>query len=101
VALVPYIGYLVALVVVLFIIVIAVNVAMQRRRKDSLPEHPYAPSAPPSAPSPTPWESKIDLGSKPPQEVVIRDVAKVNCKYCGTLIPTTADRCPYCGGPRQ
>jgi hypothetical protein len=99
--LVPYLGYLVALVVVLFIIVIAVYVATQRRRKDSLPRHPYTPYTPPPTPSPTPWESKIDLGSKPPQEVVIRDVAKVNCKYCGTLIPTTADRCPYCGGPRQ
>jgi hypothetical protein len=99
--LVPYLGYLVALVVVLFIIVIAVYVATQRRHKDSLPKHPYTPYTPPPTPSSTPWESKIDLGSKPPQEVVIRDVAKVNCKYCGTLIPTTAERCPYCGGPRQ
>lgn len=97
----PYLDYLVVLVVVLFIIVIAVYAATQRRRKDSLPKHPYTPYTPPSAPSSTPWESKVDLGSKPPQQVVIRDVAKVNCKYCGTLIPTTADRCPYCGGPRQ
>lgn len=97
----PYLDYLVALAVVLFIIVIAVYAATQRRRKHSLPKHPYTPYTPPSAPSSTPWEPKIDLGSKPPQQVVIRDVAKVNCKYCGTLIPTTADKCPYCGGPRQ
>jgi len=97
----PYLGYLVALVVVLFIIVIAVYAATRRRRRDSLPKHPPTPYTPPSAPSSTPWESRIDLGSKPPQQVVRRDVAKVNCKYCGTLIPTTADRCPYCGGPRQ
>jgi hypothetical protein len=96
--------YLVSLIVLVIIIIIAVAVyvrATRRGRKDSLPEHPYPPSAPPSPPSSTPWESKIDLGSNPPQQVVIRDVAKVNCKYCGTLIPTTADRCPYCGGPRQ
>lgn len=97
----PYLDLLVVLVVVLTVIVIAVYAATRRRRRDSLPKHPPTPYTPPSAPSSTPWESKIDLGSKPPQQVVIRDVAKVNCKYCGTLIPTTADRCPYCGGPRQ
>ncbi len=97
----PYLGYLAVSVVVLFIIVIAVFAATRRRgRDDSLPKHPYTPYTPPS-PSSTPWESKIDLGAKPSEQVVIRDVAKVNCKYCGTLIPTTADTCPYCGGPRQ
>ncbi len=87
-----------ASVAILFVAVIAVYALRRRRRMDTLPEHP--PSLP-SAPSSTPWESRIDLGSKPPQQVVVRDVAKVNCKYCGTLIPTTVDRCPYCGGPRQ
>jgi len=97
----PYSAYLAVLVVVLFVISIAAYVAARRSRKDSLPKHPYAPYAPPPLPPSTPWESKIDLGSQPPQQVVIRDVAKVNCKYCGTLIPTTADTCPYCGGPRR
>ena len=87
-----------ASVAILFVAVIAVYALRRRRRMDTLPEHP---PSPPSAPSSTPWESRIDLGSKPPQQVVVRDVAKVNCKYCGTLIPTTVDRCPYCGGPRQ
>jgi hypothetical protein len=94
--LVPY--FVVGIVVVIFITVIAVYASRRRRRMDTIPEHPLSP---PGAPPSTPWEPKIDLGSKPPQQVVIRDVAKVNCKYCGTLIPTTADRCPYCGGPRQ
>jgi len=88
------------LLFVFIIIAAAVYVATRRRRKNTLPPHPYGASTPPSPPS-SPWESKIDLGSNPPQQVVIRDVAKVNCRYCGTLIPTTADRCPYCGGPRQ
>jgi hypothetical protein len=95
-----YLGYLLALALVIFIIVIALYVMTRRRRRESLPKHsptPYTPPTPPSAP----WESKVDLGSKPPQQVVIKEVAKVNCKYCGTLIPTTADKCPYCGGPRQ
>ena len=94
---IPYLGYiLVALGTALIVGVVAY--AATRRRRRSLPKHPYTP---PSSPPPTPFPSKIDLGSKPPDQVVIREVAKVNCKYCGTLIPTTADRCPYCGGPRQ
>jgi hypothetical protein len=94
--------YLVSLVLLFVVIIIAVAVyaATRRKRKDTLPPHPYGASPPPSPPS-TPWESKIDLGSNPPPQVVIRDVAKVNCRYCGTLIPTTVDHCPYCGGPRQ
>jgi len=91
---------LVGLVVVILVLGVVAFAATRRRRRESLPKHPYAPQTPPPAP-PAPWESKIDLGSKPTEEVVIRDVAKVNCKYCGTLIPTTADKCPYCGGPRQ
>jgi hypothetical protein len=100
----PYLGYLIAtLVVVLLIIIVGVIVATRRRRRgNKLPEHPYPPYTPPPSPqSPSPWESKIDLGSRPPEQVVIRDVVKVNCKFCGTLIPSTADHCPYCGAPRQ
>jgi hypothetical protein len=97
----PYLDYLVVLAVVLFIIAIAVYAAARRRRRGSLPRHPYTSYTPPPAPPPTPSESNIDLGSKPPQQVVIREVAKVNCKYCGTLIPTTVDKCPNCGGPRE
>ncbi|MGP8125875.1 MAG: hypothetical protein ACLQEQ_08465 [Nitrososphaerales archaeon] len=92
-----YLGYSAALLVVVVVVAVAVYAATRRRGKDEpLPKHPqYTP--PPS----TPRESKIDLGSKPSEQVVIREVAKVNCKYCGTLIPSTADTCPYCGGPRQ
>jgi hypothetical protein len=92
---------LIALAVFLVIIVLIVYAVIRRRRKETLPKHPYTPYTPPPTPSPTPWESRVDLGSKPPEQVVIREVAKVNCKYCGTLIPTTVDTCPYCGGPRQ
>lgn len=96
-----YLGYIAVLLVIVLVVVVAVFAATRRRRRDSLPKHPYPQSAPPPPPPSTPWESKIDLGSRPPEEVVIREVAKVNCKYCGTLIPTTSDKCPYCGGPRE
>jgi len=99
----PYLVYIVALVVVVVIVGIIAYSAGRRRRKDTLPKHSYAPPTPPPQPAPPsePFGSRIDLGSKPTEEVVIREVAKVNCKFCGTLIPTTAERCPYCGAPRQ
>ena len=96
-----YLSYFIVIVVVLFIATIGIYAATRRKGRDSLPKHPYTPYTPPSSPPSTPFPSKIDLGSKPPEQVVIRDVAKVNCKFCGTLIPSTADICPYCGGPRQ
>lgn len=95
-----YVVFIAGAVVILFIVAILVY-ALTRKRKETLPKHPYTPHTPQPSPPPTPFESRIDLGSKPPEQVVIRDVAKVNCKYCGTLIPTTAETCPYCGGPRQ
>ncbi len=94
-----YLGALGALAVVLAVVG-AIYAKTRRKGREPLPEHSPVPSPPPSQ-SPAPWESKVDLGSTPPQQVVIREVAKVNCRYCGTLIPTTADNCPYCGGPRQ
>jgi hypothetical protein len=96
--------YLVVAAVVVLIAAIAIYAATRRRGKDPLPKHSStntAPGAPPAGPSSVPFQSNIDLGSKPPEQVVIREVAKVKCKYCGTLIPSTDDTCPYCGGPQR
>ena len=91
----PYVG-----IAVLFIIILVVYAATRRRGKEGgLPKH--SPYTPPPAPSSQPWNSGIDLGSKPTEQVVIRDVVKVNCKFCGVLIPSTDETCPYCGGPRR
>jgi hypothetical protein len=94
--LVPYL--VLAVIFIIFVVAIAVYASRRRRRMDTIPEHSPTPLG---APLTGTSESRIDLGSRPPEQVVIRDVAKVNCKYCGTLIPTTTDRCPYCGGPRR
>lgn len=102
-------GYI-ALAAVVVVLALAYAGARSRRRKERLPEHSPTPSSippappsvpPPSVPPPQSWQSGVNLGSNPPEQVVIREVAKTNCRYCGTLIPTTADRCPYCGAPRQ
>ncbi|MDI6814144.1 MAG: sporulation protein [Desulfitobacteriaceae bacterium] len=43
----------------------------------------YAPYGPAAAPAPSP--------------VVVKEVIKVPCKYCGALIPVEAGRCSNCG----
>jgi len=32
--------------------------------------------------------------------VIIREVVKVRCPYCGALYDEVKDKCPYCGGKR-
>lgn len=95
-----FIGIIILATIVLLVLVGVVIYFVTRRRK-KLPPHSATPVPPPSSQPSAPWQSNVDLGSKPSEQVVIREVAKVNCRFCGTLIPTTVDRCPYCGGPRQ
>ncbi|HEV2225299.1 MAG TPA: hypothetical protein VGR56_00680 [Nitrososphaerales archaeon] len=91
--------YIAVVAILAIVIVVVVFVARSvKKRRGLLPRHPPAPYVPP--PPPPAWGSTVDMGSKPPQQVVIREVAKTHCKYCGTQIPTTVDRCPYCGGPQ-
>ena len=92
----------VGLAVIIFLIAIVVVAIVVLRRRRGLPKHPppvqdY--SRMPSefgTPPPT-----IDLTPKqqPAQQIVIKEVAKVRCKYCGALVDTTARVCPICGGP--
>ncbi len=76
-----YLTYSVVILAVL-IAAVAIYAATRGRRKESLPKHSPVPDTPPPPPSSTPFQSNVDLGSKPPEQVVIREVAKVNCKYC-------------------
>jgi len=75
------------------VIIVVVAVALSRRRR--IPQHTYpqVPVAPPT----------IDLTPKqqpPVQQVVIKEVVKVKCRYCGALIDSTVQACPFCGAPR-
>lgn len=85
-----------AIVVLAAIVIAIVGILISRRgKRKPLPQHPPEPTrtAPPS----------IDLAPKeqpPVQQVVIKEVAMVNCKYCGTLMESTAQVCPRCGAPR-
>ncbi len=91
---------IIGLAVIAFIIIIIVVIAVIVRRRARLPQHAYDYSRTPTPYAP-PAPQNIDLEPKqqPAEQVVIREVAKVKCKYCGALVATTALVCPVCGGP--
>jgi hypothetical protein len=93
---------LVLIAVVIVVLVIAVAVRARRHRGPPLPRHSaggsvaYAP-APGYAPPPI----QLTPSQQPAvQQVVVRETVKVNCRYCGALIDSTATVCPVCGAPR-
>jgi hypothetical protein len=92
-----YAGYIAALVLLLVVVVILIY-AFSRRSGRTLPEHPSQHQYPPPGPPP----EDIDLTPKQPpvQQIVIKEIVKVKCQYCGALIDSTAEVCPICGAPR-
>jgi len=32
------------------------------------------------------------------EKIIIKEVVKIKCRYCGTLYEQTLSRCPHCGG---
>ena len=90
--------YLTGLALLLIFIIIVVLVYALSRRGRRLPQHPYQGQAPPPSPPP----ENIDLTPKQPQvqQIVIKEVVKVKCRYCGALIDSTVQTCPICGAPR-
>jgi hypothetical protein len=95
-----YFGFLV--IVGIFLVVIAIIViliySLSRRGRKTLPQHSYQQPSPPPGPPP----ENISLTPKQPQvqQIVIKEVVKVKCRYCGALIDSTAETCPICGAPR-
>jgi hypothetical protein len=100
--LMKYAIIIVAIVVIIAIILIIFYAASRRRK---LPKHPSRQPVytPPSETPPSPPPQDIDLTPKQPpvQQIVIKEVVKVKCRYCGALIDSTAERCPFCGAPRS
>lgn len=90
-----------AIVIIIAIILIIFYAASRRRR---LPKHPSQQPVytPPSEPPPPPPQD-INLTPKQPpvQQIVIKEVVKVKCRYCGALIDSTVEKCPFCGAPRS
>lgn len=94
---------IVIIIIIIVIISIIIYVASRSRRR--LPKHPSQPPVytPPSEQPPPMPPQDFDLTPKqaPVQQIVIKEVVKVKCLYCGALIDSTAEKCPFCGAPRS
>lgn len=92
-----YLGYIAGIAIVIIVVLILIY-AFSRRSRRTLPKHPFQQQPPPPGPPPP----GINLTPKQPpvQQIVIKEVVKVKCRYCGALIDSTAQVCPICGAPR-
>jgi hypothetical protein len=98
----PY-GLVFLVVVIVLVIVVIIAVAASRsRRRARLPTHsPTGAVAYQPPPSMAPPAVTLNVPDQPMvQQIIMRDTVKVNCKFCGALIDSTAARCPNCGAPR-
>ena len=84
-------NFIYALAVIIVAVFILIALSTIRRKEPEIPEHAQSYSSGPPVPD-------VSLVPPQPQQVVIRDVAKVKCKYCGCMVPTTVKTCPQCGG---
>jgi hypothetical protein len=93
------IAALIILVVTAFVL-IAYALSRNRRR---LPRHSYQRPVytPPSEQPRQPQDINLTPKQGPMQQIVIKEVVKVNCRYCGALIDSTVEKCPFCGAPRR
>ena len=93
---------LAALAVVVIAVVAAIVVVHRRSRRAPLPQH-AAPGVirydAPRYAGPAPI-NLTPAGQPAVQQIVVQETVKVNCRYCGALIDTTATNCPVCGAPR-
>jgi hypothetical protein len=99
---IPSIFVLATLLIIIITVVIAALYAISNSSKKTLPRHAYEQPYQPPPPPPGPTPENINLTPKQPpiQQIVIKEVVKVNCRYCGALIDSTAQSCPFCGAPR-
>ena len=93
-----YVGYIAGIIVVIVIIAILIYVYSRRSRR-TLPKHSSQRQYPPQ-PGPPPEDIDLTPKQPPVQQIVIKEVVKVKCSYCGALIDSTAQVCPICGAPR-
>ncbi len=92
-------------VTILVLAVVAIALAYRRRRRatslgGALPRHPVSTVPPPPGAGWTPPPIDLIPHEQPTPQVVLRETVRVPCRYCGTLIDSTATVCPKCGAPR-
>ncbi|MGA8710123.1 MAG: zinc ribbon domain-containing protein [Thermoplasmata archaeon] len=90
------------LVIVVVIIVVVVVAVSGSRRNHPLPRHSATGRmtfSPPLGPPP-PGIQLTPSGQPAVQQIIIKETVKVNCRYCGALIDSTVEKCPFCGAAR-
>lgn len=100
---------LVGLAIVLFVVTAVVLRSRSARRRRTLPQHPtrgrtsYPGGGMGGQQSVSQYPPPISLTPKQPpvQQIVVKEVVKVKCQYCESLIDSTVPRCPFCGAPRS
>ena len=94
----------IAVVVVVVIVVVVVVAIARARRRHPLPKHSAAGQvsfgAPPVGPPP-PAINLTPSGQPAVQQIIIKETVKVKCQFCGSLIDSTAEKCPFCGATRS
>jgi hypothetical protein len=95
----PYIVYAAIALLIIVAIVLLAYVSSKRRR--AIPKHPSQrlPKTDNELGSP-PKDIEFNPRQPPVQQIVIHEVVKVKCRYCGALIDSTVMVCPQCGAPR-
>ena len=100
----------VVLLVILLLIIVTILVALSRRKRgEKIPKHTTQGNVNFAVP---PVSQNRPIGQTPPplnfnpkqpevQQIVVKEVVKVKCQYCGSLMDSTAERCPICGAPRS
>jgi len=95
---------IVVVLVVLVLVIVIVALAVSRfRRRRALPRHSGTGQmtfAPPPVGPPPPGIQLTPAGQPAVQQIIIKETVKVNCRYCGSLIDSTAEKCPFCGATR-
>jgi hypothetical protein len=89
-------------IILVFAIVLIVYAVSRGRRK--LPKHSaQRPVYAPPSETPPPLRKDIDLTPEQArvQQIVVKEIVKVKCPYCGALIDSRLTNCPYCGAPRR
>jgi hypothetical protein len=81
-------------------VVLVALILRGRSRRTPLARHPTTPITGAMPPYTPPAVRFIPSDQPMVQQVVIRETVKVPCRYCGTLMDSTALNCPKCGAPR-
>ena len=95
-------------VIVIVAIVVIVVLLLRARRSSGLPRHStrgeiqFTVPPPVAPPAGAPPPIRLTPSGQPAvQQIVIKETVKVKCAYCGSLIDSTAERCPFCGATRS